>query len=135
MLTNKVFFASNKKLCKKENNSLTNLFQQLCTIHMFILVNIVANFVQCAHSYKGTHASCNATNPSNTLLFNMPKSFGMWCSFSSLAFSYSLATTLPSHMHVVPPQLCLTWWRARVWLWVCLVLSQVCAMGEYGSTS
>jgi hypothetical protein len=51
MLLNKILFVGNKKLCNRENNSLTNLFEQLCTIHMFISVIIIANFVQFAPSY------------------------------------------------------------------------------------
>jgi hypothetical protein len=50
-------------------------------------------------------------------------------------FHAHLLQPLPSHKHVVPPHLCLGWLWARTWLWVCLVLSQVCAMGEYGFTS
>ncbi len=92
MLTNKVLSASNKKLCRRANNS-SNLFEQLCKIHMFITIGTTANFVQRAPSYKGTHVVYNATNPSNTSLSSRPtRSYGMWCSSSCPTSSWPLAT-------------------------------------------
>ncbi len=124
MLLNKVLSIGNKKLCKKENNSLTNLFEQLCTIHMFINVIIVANFVQCAPSYKGTHASYRASKPSNTSSSSTHRSFGMWSSFSCPIFSCSLATTSTiSQVHCTFP----TMFR--------LVVGPNMAMGVFGFVS
>ncbi len=45
MFLDKQLFARSKKLSSRKNNSSTNLFEQLCTIHMFININVVANFM------------------------------------------------------------------------------------------
>ncbi len=81
MLTNKVLSAGNKKLCRRANN-LSNLFEQLCTIHMFVTISTTANFVQHAPSYKGTYVVYSVSNPSNTSLSSRPtKYYGMWLLF------------------------------------------------------
>ncbi len=129
MLLNKVLYVGNKKLYNRENNSLKNLFEQLCAIHMFISIIVVANFVQCALSYKGTHASYRASKPSNTSSSSMHRSSGMWCSSSCPIFSCSLAiASTISQAHCTSPTM--GWWWAQAWcVWFCLKFVQWVKMG------